>query len=325
MADFSFFHCFSRRASLVKDYSNELFILENILNLGLLLVPETTFLAGEPFAEGQRGMPIQFIQRRLSLTLLAEPELPAHRARFGDFAVEFDLVDGRRLGAVPVIYLPQPSVDGKYQTLDSMSATILYRLREVYFVLADLSTLLRNVEGARDCDRIEMRPSSGGDSRSVDAAALRNVLETLEANKQPFVDLAATCQVIFHLFYPTDKRRSELDSMSLNFFYYQQREWRIFSDIIVGENRHERALSETEKNILCRRDSFFCELIETTDPVTNNARIERRVDLCRVLVRVDGRPPCAFIRRVWVPPKAEPEAAAMLRNSDCPAELRVNP
>jgi hypothetical protein len=282
-------------------------------------------LPGEQLAEGHRGKPIQFIQRRLSLTLLTEPELAAHRTRFGKCAVEFNLMSGRQLGAVPVIYLPQPSVRGEYQTLDAISATILYRLREIYFVLADLSTLQRNVAGARDHDRIKMRASTGTENSTVGAAALRNVLDMLEADKQPFEDLAATCQVIFHLFYPTDKRRSDLDSMSLNVFYYQQREWRIFGDIMAGEGRRERKLTETEKALLVKQDPFFSDLIQTTDPLTNEARSDRRVDLCRFLDRVDGRPPSAFIRRVWVPPEMETVAAAMLRKNECPAELRMAP
>lgn len=322
--EFGFFHCFSRRSLNAKDYGNELAILQSILECGLLLVPEELELAGERFAGGRLGSPIQFLQRRLSLTLLTEAELPAHRAKFGQFAIEFDPESGRRLGAVPVIYLPQPNENGEYQMLDAISATLLYRLREVFFVLSDLGTLERNVEQAGGTDLIEMSPSVHRDTRTVEVKPLRDILETLGANKQSFEDLAAACQVIFHLFYPTDKRRSEMDSMSLNMFYYQQREWRIISDIFVGADRRERILSDSEKSDLCARDSFFSEPIETTDPHTNRTLTQRRADLCRLLERVDGRLPCEFIRRIWAPPEVRSQVEEMLRNTACAADLVVD-
>jgi hypothetical protein len=114
-----------------------------------------------------------------------------------------------------------------------------------------------------------------------------------------------------------------MDAMSLNVFYYQQREWRIFSDVVAGERWKERRLSEIEKRLLCDSDDFFSDPIETTDPLTNTAKIVRRADLCRVLERVDGRPVCEFIRRVWVPSEALAPAAELLRQSDCSAELRL--
>lgn len=324
MVDFGFFHCFSRRHIGAADYSDDLFILQSMLDLGFLLVPETVILAGETFDHGHQGHPIQFIQRRLSLTLLAPSELASHRKQFGKFAIEFDLSDGRKLGAVPVIYLPQPSPHGEDQALDAISATIMYRLREIFFVLSDLATLEHKIEGAKLSDRIRMHARSERDPRDVNVEAVRMMLEMLGADKQSFGDLAATCQVIFHLFYPTDKRRSDMDATSLNIFYYQQREWRIFSDIIASKNRRERALTDEEKDTLCDRDAFFSEAIQTTDPLTNSAIMQRRVDLCRVLDLVDGRPPCAFIRRIWIPPEVQETVTAIIRNSDCRAELRTN-
>jgi hypothetical protein len=189
MLDFSFFHCFSRRTLDAAGCENELFILGCILKWGLLLVPETIILPGEQFDQGRQGMPIQYIQRRLSLTLLTEQELRGHRQKFGKFAVEFDLLSGRQLGAVPVIYLPQPSVQGEYQALDAIGATILYRLREIFFVLAGLASLEDSAKSAKDTDSIELFPGSGAENRTVNVRAIKNVIEILGTNKQPFGDL----------------------------------------------------------------------------------------------------------------------------------------
>ncbi|UQD99943.1 hypothetical protein [Bradyrhizobium japonicum] len=320
MLEYAFFHNFSRRALTNNTFEHELSVLESILRAGLLLVPEALVLAGEPLVEGRKGNPIQFIQRRFSMTLLTPSELPAHGARFGRFAIEYDLASGRQLGAIPVIYLPQPSATGEYQTLDAISATLLYRLREVFFLLTDLSTLERSIEVTDETDQIRLSPGTGGDARTVDVASLRKVLEMLGSDKQSFVDLVAACQVIFHLFYPTDKRRSDLDSMLLNVFYYQQREWRIFSDILVGQ-RQERMLNSEEIKKLCAHDNFFSELIEATDPQTNALVIRRRAELCRVLERVDGRHPSTFIKRIWLPSEAKSPVTKLLQRIGCSIEL----
>jgi hypothetical protein len=322
MLEFAFFHSFSRRTLAADNYDHELTVLESILRSGLLLVPETIILPGEPLTEGRKGSPIQFIQRRFSLTLLTPTELPAHGSRFGRFSIEFDLAGGRQLGAIPVIYLPQPSATGEYQVLDAISATLMYRLREVFFLLADLGTLERSIEDADDSDQIRLSPGTGGDDKTIEVAAIRKMLEMLGSDKQPFADLAAACQAIFHLFYPTDKRRSELDSMLLNVFYYQQREWRIFSDICAGQERRERALTSEEIKQLSEHDDFFSEWIETTDPYTNALVIRRRAELCRVLEQVEGRHPWTFIKRIWVPSRAKQLVAELLERIGCSIELR---
>ncbi|MBY3109532.1 hypothetical protein HFO68_34270 [Rhizobium laguerreae] len=323
MVEFAFFHSFLRRALSNDDYTRELATLENILNSGLLLVPETIILPGEPLEEGRKGNPIQFVQRRLALTLLTPSELPAHASRFGRFTIEFDLADGRQLGAIPVIYLPQPSPSGYggYQTLDAFGATLIYRLREVFFLLADLATLECSIHGATNSDCINLSTGEGRDESIIGTAEVRKILDILGRDKQPFDDLAAACQVIFHLFYPTDKRRSDLDSMSLNVFYYQQREWRIFSDISVGQQRRERALTFQETTRLCENDDFFAELIETTDPHTNAPVYRQRAELCRLLEHVEGRHPRTFIKRIWVPFDAKHSVTELLRRTGCSMEV----
>jgi hypothetical protein len=316
----AFFHCFSRRRE-PDGFSREFSVLEGILSAGLLLVPEVVVLPGEFFGAGKRGRSIQFIQRRFSLTLLTEDKLQPHCARFGPFAVELTPSSARALGAIPVIYLPQPTPGVHESVLDSIGSTLLYRLREIFFVLADLSTLSSQVHGALDDDVVNLQAPTGP-ARQVSARATKNILEMLESNKQPFADLAASVQALMHLFYPTDKSLRDTDDFLLNLFYYQQKEWRIFSDVLIGLSRQERPLSTSEKGQLIEQDAFFAEIIDTIDPINNSTVPRPRCDLCKILERVDGRPVFSYFDRIWVPEMAVERATKLIRGYGCSADVR---
>ena len=80
-------------------------VLQSMRELGLILAPEivewhTPVSLGTP-------SPTRILQRRICFTELSPQELREHSTRFGPFALEFETTALRRIGALPVIYMPQ--------------------------------------------------------------------------------------------------------------------------------------------------------------------------------------------------------------------------
>ena len=80
-------------------------IFQSMQKLGLVLAPELVKW-DDPVGLGTPS-PIQVLQRRICFTELSPRELSGHSTRFGPFALEFDTTTLRRIGALPVIYMPQ--------------------------------------------------------------------------------------------------------------------------------------------------------------------------------------------------------------------------
>ena len=63
----------------------------------------------QPSAGKSASRVFPVLQKRVCFTELALHELPQHAEKFGHFALEFEIDTVRRLGAVPVFYVPQPT------------------------------------------------------------------------------------------------------------------------------------------------------------------------------------------------------------------------
>jgi hypothetical protein len=100
-----FYHSFPRRLQ-TEGHGHGLAILELIHDFGLLMPPE---IARWEYTHADNSPPHRqsMVQRRISFTELAPAELPGHAKNFGPFALEFDIDALKRLGAIPVFYVPQ--------------------------------------------------------------------------------------------------------------------------------------------------------------------------------------------------------------------------
>src|SRR4051812_20832995 len=113
MRDFSFFHSFPRVR--LNDASTEvatgLQVLQLMIDVGLLLCPEKLFF---PVSEESRHTTdgSYLFQKRACFTHIRHGEILNHASVFGAFALSFDVEQLRSLGAVPVIYMPQPMAFG---------------------------------------------------------------------------------------------------------------------------------------------------------------------------------------------------------------------
>ncbi len=126
--DTSFYHSFprprdgrSRHASLELGLD----ILRSLMRWGLLLVPETTVVAG-----------VRLFQRRLCFTALASSELTAHASAFGEFAIEYDTAPFLALGALPAFYLPNQT--GGFEDLGDAGRRLVFGLHSIQHVLEKL-------------------------------------------------------------------------------------------------------------------------------------------------------------------------------------------
>jgi hypothetical protein len=124
-----FCHSFPRIDEL-RNCSRALEVLRSICESGLLLVPEELSFPEETGGSDAAGR-IFAIQRRFCLTMITQGRIREHSRHFGPITVSFEPASARILGAIPVMYLPQPAPDGSQTTLDRLGYFFVYRLIEL--------------------------------------------------------------------------------------------------------------------------------------------------------------------------------------------------
>src|SRR5258708_2181231 len=133
MSGESFFHSFPRDRKL-RSPDSSLKILRSVLQCGLLLVPEILNYPPELRDPGDERDKIVNVQRRSSLTMLPVEQLSEHSRHFGPVSLEFSPLAARRLGAMPVMYLPQGTSGQSEAALDKLGYFFSYRIAELHQV-----------------------------------------------------------------------------------------------------------------------------------------------------------------------------------------------
>jgi hypothetical protein len=110
MDDMYFYHSFPR--GFKNDHENEIITglktIESMAKVGLLLTPEK--VRWDKHLGVVNIIPQIILQRRICFTLLNQNELiEKHAIEYGRFALEFDAVNLRLLGAMPMFYVPTKS------------------------------------------------------------------------------------------------------------------------------------------------------------------------------------------------------------------------
>ncbi len=311
-----FFHSFPRQTkgeTRTDQLARGLSILRTIKELGLVLAPEIV-----PWSQPTiSGTPRQVThrQQRLCFTELARSELPEHSKRFGPFSLQFSINALRRLGALPVIYLPQ-NVKGD-TGLSSAGAVIAATMGDIKYTLNQLHQLsrlkdvghIKTLPGAetatsvsRDC---VVNLENRGEVGTVVATyqmPLRHILDFLDYvgfQNAPFELMVGILKLTQNLFYPTDDERHD-DQLA----YYRQREWRITGGMRVGGVEHGHAATDAEKKLLLEIDRRFWSKEEADKEGTF-----RRVDQANVIDRFDGAHIAELIEKVIAPAECTSEAA----------------
>ena len=237
-------------------------MLKATRRLGLVLASEvvhwdTPLFGGPPITD--------VLQKRICFTELEMEELAAHSCTFGPFAYEFDIDTLRRLGALPVVYMPQtPLGDNK---LGAVGPFIVSHMK----VIAQLLGTLRKVEQSlmdkavsKDCVVTLNNVDDQGNTVSeykIPCSALIDLISFLRFRNPKFPALTGATSIVESLFYPAGNEHVR-DRLG----YYRQREWRITGGgggggggYSVNGQPRGRLLQDDEKEEVIRTNPRFWE------------------------------------------------------------------
>lgn len=256
------YHSFPRRGAGTKtEHEKGIAILRSLRDIGLLLVPEYIEWK-QPSADGNdRIFPI--LQTRVCLTDLSPSELPRHAEKFGQFALEFEYDTARKLGAIPVFYVPQPiskSSDGN--ALGIALIAIAMDAHALVHRMSSINSILNGTTPVSERFDINVGFARSPENRNtfnVNSREMRTAIEALSNGMTPLQYLEAGTSAMLNFFYPTDDlvRDKTLD-------YYKQREWRIACKFSIAgiEVLHEPSEDEKQKFLAIDRE-FFSRTIKT--------------------------------------------------------------
>jgi hypothetical protein len=292
-------------------------ILRSINEIGIVLAPEivrweTPVSIGSP-------SPILVPQTRISFTELSEAELPAHAKTFGPFALEFEIEDLRREGALPVIYMPQPR--GPEDILALLGAILVSHLGHVKYTVEQLHQLSQlsdpeqalkmGLPGSEHATSVNpdytIHLQNSGDNNEIvqgaeiPAKTIRQMLSYIGFRNAPFDAMIGVLSLTQSLFYPTDNEHID-EALA----YYRQREWRITAGFNINNKPRARALTADEKTAIAAIDPQFWTREDTVE-----GKQVRRIDRALVLHQFLEKSPVSSISRVLVPEEAIDEAKAL--------------
>lgn len=293
------YHCFPRRgANTGTEVAKGLQILECIRDFGLLLLPEALEW-NQPVEHGpERTFPV--VQPRVCFTDLSPGELPEHAARFGHFAIEFEMESARRLGAIPVFYVPQ-----RNGGVGTSLLAILLDSRAVIRRAAGLHGILNGEMPVNE--RIDFttgfaRNPAEKKSFDINSHEARLLLEALDHQATPWRMLSVGMDALLNFFYPAD---DVIHDKPLQ--YYRQREWRIACGFAIkGVEILRRPSDDEVRRISAIDEQFFLRPIQTDHgPI-------QPFDRSLVHPGIDGKTIMQMARRVIVPEAALEETKNVL-------------
>jgi len=146
-----FYHSFPRRGRTTDaEIEKGCKILILICAAGLLLAPEIVKWK-HPHADGSPPREQETIQRRICFTELAPEELARHAEEFGHFALEFDIDTLKRMGAMPVFYIPQ-SIGEDGEGVTSLGSTLVIQSTDAMILAMRFAGVAQMLAGAPDAN-----------------------------------------------------------------------------------------------------------------------------------------------------------------------------
>ena len=312
-----FYHSFPRRAGPTGMTERGCNILAAIRDSGLLLMPEYIEWK-QPSASGEpRIFPV--LQRRVCFTELSPAELPEHATRFGLFALEFEIETLRRLGAIPVFYIPQPTTGGSDGNAVGVGLLgIAMDASVVVNRLAVLDGILNGTKPVADQLAFNVGFAREPDRRgnfALNSSEAKNLLTAVGHAVTPWSLLDSGMTALMNFFYPADNTmRDRLLE------YYRQREWRIACGFAINGVEVLRLLTPSEKARFTEIDPVFFGRQIRTDLGLINA-----LDQALIHPGLGGRRLIEMARRVAVPPDAiEPVTTILAVLSNPPKVVAID-
>ena len=301
-----------------------------LMKYGLLLTPEDLVVPRNKDNPTYSRIPQRKMEQvRASVTLverseLAEPRLgrigldvgnqrTSHFEEFGDFAVGIDPIEGRRLGAVPVIYF--------YERKEGVSIPVeilrtLFELRFIAMTLARLEAKARpgdpKVYSEQILDAIgfvlDEQPGIRQRVEEVTGQDAGVIVDLLDTERRPAWSIVDLIDAMFCFIQTAD----EPDSPG-SLLYYQQREWR-FTRIFGSRMKCYRLGPRSELD----RDGRMPmnvqeELRSELKSVDERYFTDEKINSSTVLHGVGWKHFFEFVEEVICPCEAKSEVASLLQ------------
>ena len=310
-----FYHSFPRRGtSTLAEVEKGKQILTAIRDFGLVLTPQFIEWTQPTIGESLRTLPV--LQKRVCFTELSPKELTGHAEKFGHFSLEFEIETVRRLGAMPVFYVPQPTSEATDGSLvGSALLAIASDLRAVVQRMAMLNEVLHGERPVESRFNFNVGFADNPDGRSnftIDRDEAKNFLAAVGHAVTPWSDLRAGSDALLNFFHPTDNKKTDA---ALE--YYREREWRIACGLrLKGRDGQPdtdllRVLTAPERQRLLEIDhNFFSRKVQTGVGEADT------LDQTLVLPGLHSQRVIQMVRRVIVPASAVAGVAELLRGLD---------
>jgi len=299
------YHSFPRRGSDNIDLAiiRGLAILSSMIKSGLLLTPEVTDWR-EHLQDGTLSQPVKLFQKRICFTLLAPSQLQEHATTFGPFAFEYSVEDLRRLGGVPVFYIPYARETD--MGLEGIGGALMARLSEIQTLLtrlSDLNGIIQTTQNKNEFLNVTSNRIGVAQTRCTVGAAEDLIHFLTYKMQQPPSQLLNSIRGLSGFFYPTEDPKNIRGILH----YYRQREWRINGNMIKNSKESTRSLREAEIEKLIEIDNeFFGHNLDFPTGVYN------RAEQSLIFHEVDNKHVLHFARRLIVPEKALEKASQII-------------
>jgi hypothetical protein len=281
-------------------------IVQSCLTNGLLLAPENIQipLLNETGAEVDG---LTLLQCRICFTEIDPPELQSHAETFGPFSFGFDIDDLRRVGGLPVHYVPLPQGSHLYGLASQIVAGVadaaraLEMLAQIRAQIEKSPTLgmvwKKNVAGTEQNDGVRLNEDQTTVIRSFFDEFERMGSLNFGLTHQKLL-AAAAC------FYPT-----EHPTRTGKLHYYRQREWRIVECGLMQDGRPlaPRATQAQKQTLLSIDRDFFSKSVKVPSASGrigewDTASIAER---CRFFSRVGDLDVLSLAKYLVIPDDAE--------------------
>lgn len=310
-----FYHSFPRRTiNEPEENAIGLNILNSICDSGLLLTPEITKWKHQ-HADGSNPRVEELLQKRICFTELSPKELINHANNFGHFAIEFEIDALKKMGAIPVFYIPD-ILNGDKKGAE-VGSILLIQLQDISQLIVRLKIVeefqkLQNVPSKLPLNIDYPQNPSISKSFEIDTIESWKLIEAITHGLTPLSMLSSSIDSLSNFFYPADNQKH---NKSLD--YYRQREWKICLNLIFDGNAEMiRKLSESEKNNLLLIDpSFFSKTISFQN------REIKIVEECSVFSNFESAHPLEYANRIIVPEALQDSAKKILSKLNKPPKV----
>lgn len=281
------YHSFPRRfaESSLHDKKAHV-ILKNIVKYGLLLTPEVITWADQ--MHHSRELPdYSYLQLRACFTELQRSELADHQRIFGRYVIEWSIESARKLGCIPVFYMPT-SAASPTTSMGNNAASLIHRLGEIHSVLGCFADIAE-MKSTGPNDELSFHQEKIGcnlnDAQKLIASVFRRTLSPKELKNQ--------LNAVMGYFYPCDSERYPGPLR-----YYEQREWRLvgrFQSRADPTTKIDRLPAKLKATLLRLDPDFFDHRF------SSHEKEHRTVEECGLYKTVFGKHILEYASRIFCP------------------------